>query len=305
MYYFIVNPSSRSGKGLQVWQQAEAELEKNAVEYRVFFTSEKVRADQLAKEITRMEGYQTLVALGGDGTVNEVINGIQNFEQVTFAYIPSGSSNDFARSLKLPTDPVEAVQNILNPKYYAKLDLGEASFDEQKRLFAVSCGMGFDAAVCHEAMTSKLKKILNKLGLGKLTYVAIALHQLIALPARPITLFVDKLKTSFPKTFFVSVQNCAYEGGGLKLCPKARPDDGNLDVCAVKALNKLVLACVLPTGYVGKHTIFSCVKISQGKEIEMKAPTALALHMDGEPCGYQTDLSIRCLPGKLKMITGK
>lgn len=307
MYYFIVNPSSRSGKGLKVWQQVEAELEAAATEYRVFFTAHTHHATELAREISSQKGHHTIVALGGDGTVNEVVNGIQDFDRVTFAYIPTGSSNDFARSLGLPATPAEAVANILQPTYYAKLDLGQLTCPDRTLLFAVSCGMGFDAAVCHDAMGSKFKKVLNKLHLGKLTYVAIALHQLLTLPAHPITVTIDqKKKISLPRAFFVAAMNCPYEGGGLKMCPKASPSDGHLDICAVRHLNKFLLAMILPTAYFGKHVLFRrWVHIDKGTSIQMETPRPLPIHADGEPCGLQTSMTIRCLPGKLKIITGK
>ena len=96
MYYFIVNPGSRSRNGKVVWQTIEEILEREQVEYRVYFTSYRYHATKLAKEITSRGEKLTLVTVGGDGTVNEVVDGIQDFNKVTFGYIPTGSSNDFA-----------------------------------------------------------------------------------------------------------------------------------------------------------------------------------------------------------------
>lgn len=118
MYYFIVNPGSRSGNGKIVWKEVEAILEQEQVEYRVYFTAYRYHATKLSKEITSGGEKLTLVTVGGDGTVNEVIDGIQDFDKVTFAYIPTGSSNDFARSLKLPSNPETALMNILHPSYF-------------------------------------------------------------------------------------------------------------------------------------------------------------------------------------------
>ncbi|MCI8417813.1 MAG: diacylglycerol kinase family lipid kinase [Lachnospiraceae bacterium] len=306
MYYFIVNPSSRSGQGRRVWQQVEAELERLSMEYRVFFTSGQFHATNLSREITHMPGRHTLVAVGGDGTINEVINGIQDFDRITFAYIPTGSSNDFARSLGLPSDPMQALHNILHPTYYTRIDLGQMEYGNHTRLFAVSCGMGFDAAVCEEAFRSRIKHLLNRLGLGKLTYVGIALHQMILLRAHPIYMTVDSsLKKAFPRTFFISVLNCPYEGGGLKLCPKASPSDRQLDYCVVERMSKLFLSLMLPTAYFGKHTRFRGIHIDRGTVIHLKSPIPLPVHADGEVCQCQTSLSIRCIPEKLKIISGR
>ncbi len=306
MYYFIVNPSSRSGRGRRVWQQVEEELERLSMEYRVFFTSGPSHATTLAADITRRPGRHTLVAVGGDGTINEVINGIRDFERITFAYIPTGSSNDFARSLGLPWEPLAALHNILHPTYYRRIDLGQMEYGNKTRLFAVSCGMGFDAAVCREAFRSRIKHVLNRVGLGKLTYVGIALHQMLLLKAHPIHMTVDSsLKKTFPKTFFISVLNCPYEGGGLKLCPKASPSDKRLDFCVVERMNKLFLSLMLPTAYFGRHTHFRGIHIDTGTVIHLKSSAPLPVHADGEYCQAQTSLSICCIPEKLKIIAGK
>ena len=134
MYYFIVNPGSRSGRGKAVWQIVEGILEREKVEYRVFFTAYRYHATKLAREITSQKEKLTLVTVGGDGTVNEVVDGIQDFSRVTFGYIPTGSSNDFARSLDLPISPEAAIHNILHPSYYRTIDLGLASYRGRRLL---------------------------------------------------------------------------------------------------------------------------------------------------------------------------
>jgi len=306
MYYFIVNPGSRSGHGRSVWRTVEQILKREKAEYQVFFTSRRYDATKLAQEITAKNERLTLTALGGDGTVNEVINGIRDFSQVTFAYIPTGSSNDFARSLGLPSDTEAAVMNILHPKYLQKIDLGLAFLDDRKHYFAVSCGCGFDAAVCHEALSSPIKNLLNKLKLGKLTYVGIALKQILMSRRFASTLLLNDQETfTFPKTFFIAVMNCRYEGGGLMLCPSARADDGLLDVCVVGSLPRLVIAAMLPTAYWGKHTIFPDIHLYRVKNFEVRLAEQIAFHSDGEPSYVQNHLQVSCLPNCLTVISGK
>ena len=136
MYYFIVNPGSRSGNGKIIWKRVEQILEQEQVEYRVFFTSYRYHATKLAREITSRSEKLTLVSVGGDGTLNEVVDGIQNLERVTLGYIPTGSSNDFARSLSLPSKPEEALHNILHPSYFQRIDLGLMTYGSLTRRFA-------------------------------------------------------------------------------------------------------------------------------------------------------------------------
>lgn len=306
MYYFIVNPSSRSGHGKTVWKTVEQVLKQEQAEYQAFFTSHRYHATQLAAEITSKDEKITLVALGGDGTVDEVINGIRDFSKVTFAYIPTGSSNDFARSLRLPSDPEEAIRNILEPKYLRRIDLGLAKLNGKEHRFAGSSGCGFDAAVCHEAIASPFKNVLNRLKLGKLTYVGIALKQIIMSRRFAATMVLDDNKTyHFKKTFFIAGMNCSYEGGGLLLCPKARADDGLLDICVVENLPRLVIATMLPTAYFGKHTIFPGIHLHRVKKMNLTFDGQVAFHTDGEPDYAENHLEISCIPNCLTLIAGR
>ena len=99
MYTFIVNPNARSGLGKKVWGNLESILKKRNVPYEVYFTKYQKHATKVTSKITSDGENHVVVALGGDGTVNEVVNGIQDFEKTFFGYIPIGSSNDFARGL--------------------------------------------------------------------------------------------------------------------------------------------------------------------------------------------------------------
>lgn len=306
MYYFIVNPGSRSGNGKIVWKEVEAILEQEQVEYRVYFTAYRYHATKLSKEITSRGEKLTLVTVGGDGTVNEVIDGIQDFDKVTFAYIPTGSSNDFARSLKLPSNPETALMNILHPSYFRKIDLGLMTYGTHTRRFAGSCGCGFDAAVCQEALGSPIKNALNHFGLGKLTYVGIALKQILMFRPAPVQITLDgNRKLRFPRTYFLSALNCPYEGGGLKMCPHAKADDGFLDVCVVENLSKLTIAFMFPTAYFGRHTIFRGVHLYRTKTLEVRPEKPLPFHTDGEPYAPEDVLTISCIPKALTLIAGK
>ena len=129
MYHFLVNPKSSSGRGIRFWWIVKNELDKREIAYSVVFTKHTGHATELTRQIcTENEGIKNIVVLGGDGTMNEVINGIDDYSGVLLGYIPSGSSNDLARSLKIPKDPVEALDNILKPVRFQYLDLGLINF---------------------------------------------------------------------------------------------------------------------------------------------------------------------------------
>lgn len=303
MYTFIVNPHARSGLGQKVWDDLEVILRRQGISYEVYYTKYQKHATAITAQITS-DGYEhTIVALGGDGTVNEVVNGIQDFSKTIFGYIPIGSSNDFARGLKLPTDPKEALENILDPAYLLPINVGELRYKNKYRRFAVSSGIGFDADICHEAVVSHVKYFLNKLKLGKLTYACIAIHRLFLTKPDTITITLDHKKTvSFPNAYFVAIMNNRYEGGGVKFCPKAKVDDDKLDIMVASNISKLKVLALIPLAFFGWHTPFKGVHIYKCEHMSAHTKQALPVHTDGEPIFLQHDISVCCAPKKLRVI---
>ncbi|MGF0033321.1 diacylglycerol/lipid kinase family protein [Bariatricus sp. SGI.154] len=303
MYTFIVNPNSRSGTGLRLWNSVESVLKARNVRYQVFFTKYQHHATGIARKLTSDLERHTIIALGGDGTINEVINGITSLSKVTLGYIPTGSGNDFARSLRLPTDPLKALDNILTPVNYTSINIGVLSYEDVKRRFAVSSGIGFDAGVCHEVMVSRLKILLNKIRLGKLTYVGIALKRIITLTPRSMTLLLDdERKIVFDRVYFATAMNLAYEGGGFKFCPKADSGDDLLDMIVISNMPKLKALSLLPTAFKGWHTRFKGVNTYTCKKIDIISEVPLPLHADGEPILSQTHMNVCLEPEKLRII---
>ena len=194
MYHVIINPASRSGRGLKIWrEQVEPALNRDGVPFRCHFSERAGDVCKIVKDIlsSTTEHPVHIIVLGGDGTMNETLLGISDFSQVVIGYIPTGSSNDFARDLNIPTDPVSALDLILHTGKPTYMDLGFVTYEDgHQRPFCVSCGIGYDAAVCEEALHSKMKNVLNKIGLGKLTYLSIALKQLFAAKAAGADVFI-------------------------------------------------------------------------------------------------------------------
>jgi len=305
MYYFIVNPKSRSGKGLKLWESISGILEKEKVPYKVFFTEKSGHATLLSSELSSRKEPCVIVAVGGDGTANEVIDGLCSYDSIRFGYIPTGSGGDLARSLSLPRDPSASLQMILHPTRISRLSVGFSVFNGKKHHFIVSSGIGFDAAVCHEAMHSRIKHVLNRMGLGKLTYLGIALKQLILLKPFSVKLTLDGEKTlSFKNTFFAAVMNLKYEGGGFMFCPDADPGDTYLDICLVEKMPKLKILCLLPTAFGGHHTKFKGIHILRCRQLSVEAGSPQYLHTDGEAPGACSQVSFSLSKEKLPFITG-
>lgn len=307
MYHIIINPRSRSGRGLKIWKEAvEPKLHEYHISYRNYFSEKPGDVARLAGEITSAagDGSLTLIILGGDGTVNEALSGIKDTSRATLGYIPTGSSNDLARDLSIPKDPLEALEVILHKGRSHTMDLGVVTYaDGETRPFIVSCGIGFDAAVCEEALHSKLKSIFNRLGLGKLTYLGIALKQLFSAKAISGRLTLDDNKPVNMNTLlFVACMLHRFEGGGFMFCPDADASDGILDLCAVGDLPRLLILFALPTAFKGKHYRFNGITPYRAKTLTIETSAPLWVHTDGEVTRKAGRISVTCRHGAVKMI---
>lgn len=303
MYHFIVNPHSRSGQGHSVWGKVEAELKKNNIEYEVHFTSHRRHATLIAGEITRDNMVHTLVVLGGDGTVNEVVNGITYLEKCTLGYLPTGSGNDFSRGLGLPSDMEKALDIILHSRHTKEIDVGTVQYKDKRRRFAVSSGIGYDAAICHVVCISKVKVFLNKLKLGKLAYVCLSLDRLYHARPAGMKIQLDSGKElHFDKAYFAAAMNLPYEGGGCKFCPDASCDDGLLDLIVIADIPKYRALTILPTVFSGGHTHMKGVHIVKCQNAQIVSEKPLPVHTDGEPVFLQRKLTMALEKERLKIM---
>lgn len=303
-YEFIVNPQARSGMGGMIWDMICPELKKRNVDHTVRMTRRRRHAERIANEITADGEEHLIVVLGGDGTVNEVLNGLNAPEKITLGYIPIGSSNDFARGLGIPGDPMKALAAVLKQDRVIEMDVGEMTRAGRQRRFAVSAGIGFDAAVCHEVCVSRWKVLLNRLNLGKLSYAAVALDQLVRSRPANACVTVDGRRRVFEKMYFAAFMNLPYEGGGFKFCPRASAADGQLDVMIAAGLPKLKILLLLPTAFWGKHTGFKGVTILRGRHVTVESEKPLPLHTDGEPSFLRRNTDVRLAEGRMKVIVG-
>lgn len=305
MLNFIVNPKSRTGKGIKVWKIVKKELDKRDIEYSYQFTHYEFHATKIAKNIcNKYRGIKHIVVLGGDGTINEVINGISCFSDVIMGYIPSGSSNDLARSLGISKNPITALNHIIDAKYYKYLDYGVLQLPmEKNKKFAVSTGIGFDAAISYEALNSKIKSVLNKLKLGKLTYVFIALKQIVTYKPIDGEVITNHTTSKFyPNIFFIASMIHKYEGGGFPMAGDSDPCDGKLSVCVIYNIHKLKALILLPAILFNKHKNFKGVDIFECDCLEIHMKQNLVVHTDGEFAGRLKTLEVSCVKEGLRII---
>ena len=303
MYYFIVNPASCSGKGRSIWTQIKIELSRRNLSYQYAFTQKPGDAACIAASFSS-DSPCTIIAVGGDGTANEVLNGLCLKNKICFGYIPTGSSNDLARGLGIPSDPLEALSCILDSPKFTFMDIGIIKDASHQKRFAVSSGIGFDAGICHEAFHSPVKSILNRFHLGRLTYTVIAVHQLFAVKRSPMKLTLDKKETFFfKKAYMAAIMNHPCEGGGIHFCPDASCYDGAFDICIIEGLPRIAAAVVLLSVFRKKHTKSRHVHIFRCRTARIKTKDFLPGHMDGEVFGICRDISVSVMNQKLCIIS--
>ena len=307
MYYFIVNPHSKSGKGEKIWEKVEKLLNNWQIDYQCFRTEKPGDAKMFARQLTEgIKEPKIITAVGGDGTVNEILDGLSFCGPITFGYIPAGSGNDLARSLRLPKSPKKCLKKILYPKYHKQLDYGVISYGEgviKHRRFCVSSGIGMDAAVCHNLLYSRSKTVLNKLHAGRLAYALVGAKQLLLAKSAKGYILLDGIKkVEFNHIYFIAAHIHPYEGGGFKFAPKADPSDGRLAISVASYADKKKLLPILVSAYFGQRNWGKSLKTYECKEVRIHLERPMAVHADGESCFCQDDLQIQCIEKKLRVI---
>ena len=316
MYHFIVNPASRSGQGAKYWNRIEPYLKEHAIPYQAHISTHSGHVAelmaQLTKNLTDSDERIMVIVLGGDGTMNEALQGIIRFDKVTIGYIPTGSSNDLARDLGIRKDPIEAFEHLLNTPVSLAMDVGVVEYQDfksgsnlwYKRYFAVSCSIGYDAAICEEVMHTKLKYVLNRIGLGKLTYLLIALKQLITSKWIDAELILNDSRQTIPirKLIFIAAMNHRFEGGGFMFAPAANNHDGILDLCCASNASKLKVLRVLPTAYKGNHLRFPELNDYHTTSYSVKTASPMWLHADGESLVITDYIRVTCQKEMLHFI---
>ncbi|MBS8265267.1 diacylglycerol kinase family lipid kinase [Mesobacillus boroniphilus] len=307
--YFIINPNAKNGSCREIWRNIEIELENLDIPYLAFFTEYPGHAQALAESLARKADGTTAViaAVGGDGTLHEVVNGAASYSNITVGFIPGGSGNDFSRGFEIPKKSVDALSLIVDKSsgHTTEIDIGKIQHNElQEAYFMNNMGVGFDAAVAKASNESRMKQLLNRFSLGRLVYVYILVKKLLTFRTIPIEVAIDGKVYKYSNAWFVTVSNQPYYGGGMKIAPAAIPDDGILDITVVHRISRLKLLFVFISVFWGKHTKFQEVEQFIGKSITIESTGEVLAHADGEAIGH-TPLKIQACPKALKILSGK
>jgi len=302
MLYIIVNPASRSGRGARIWSEFESILKDSSIVYKAFKTKKggiKTVEKELLSLVSKDKDRPVVCVLGGDGTVNETINVLTDvLAKIRLVYFPTGSSNDLARALDIQRDFSSFIEKYRKDDLpEKKADTGLLSFAEgKKRRFAVSCGIGYDASVCKEALDSKMKHTLNRIGLGKLTYVATAIKSLRKMPLSTAYITLDNgEELHFDRFIFAAAMIHKYEGGGIRFAPDADSNDGKIDLVVAAGISKPRILFLLPLAFFGLHKYSKSIHFYRTSSAEIRVDTPLTVHTDGEFAGMRTQINVSCI----------
>jgi diacylglycerol kinase (ATP) len=267
---FIVNPVSGNGRGREVWKYVKQELERKQIPYRVEFTKHSGHARELTRNSISPD-LQAIVVIGGDGTIHEVGNNLID-TKVPLGLIPAGTGNDFALAHKIPFDPIIALDRVLKHQVRCMdtADLGE-------RNMISFMGIGFDGKVAEKVNQSAWKQYLYRL-----TYALGAIQVLRSFQPTNLSLSVDGNLYEYDNVWLVAITNTPNYGGGMKICPDATMDDGQLDICCVRNITPSQFLRILLSVYKGNHVSHPSVNLHRGKEVSIWSDKPITSHADGE-----------------------
>jgi YegS/Rv2252/BmrU family lipid kinase len=269
----IINPISGTGGRPEAARQraemAAALLDAHGCEPRVFVTERSGHARDLAR-LLLSQGIETVVAWGGDGTVNEVASALA-FGPAALAIVPSGSGNGLARELRIPFDPPKALRVAMTGRR-RRMDAGELD----GRLFFNVAGIGLDARVAHRfAETGLVRR-------GFLRYLDITIRELLTYEPDEHTIAIDG-EVFRDRTLLIAVANARQYGNGALIAPAARIDDGRLEVVVIRHRPVLKALLQVPQVFLGRIASVPGVTIRAAAEVQISSGKPVVYHVDGEP----------------------
>ncbi len=285
-YFFILNPNARNSGSLKEWETIRTILEEKGVDYQLLTTERPAHATELARGVLQEDPEATIIAVGGDGTLHEVVNGIIGFPRATLGFIGAGSGNDYCRGARIPMNSVEAINNILSsaPEIH-QLDCGTFETTRQG-FFAGSMGLGIDADVTEEVNDSTLKMKFNKMRLGKLAYLYTFFKSLWTFKHPNVEVTIDGVSETYKKVWMVNIANSPYFGGGILISPDAKMNDGLFHIFIVHSYSRLKIMFMFFSIIWGGQTKLRNTVYKTGKKISLKPDINSVIHADGEIVGY-------------------
>lgn len=290
MLNFIINPTAGKGKTLKIIDKIKEYCQKNNIEFKYYITDSINDATKITKKIC-IEETGDIVAVGGDGTVNAVLNGMSNFEKVRLGIIPYGTGNDFAKALKIPEKNYVKALEIIQKNEPIYTDFIE--LNHNMRVMNIT-GMGIDVDVLERYKRAKVFK-------GKFGYYKALIISLFKFKWNKFEIKFDGGEFSKKTAMITAVCNGKFFGGGIQASPESDVADGLLNIIIVNKINRLRIPMALVSLMRGKILKKKYVEHVKCKAVEIKTDAKPIINVDGE---LIKSLEFKCniVQGKLKIF---
>lgn len=302
-WFVIINPISGGGKGLEDFPEISRLLRKAGIEYDYAFTKHQRHATKIVEGVAR-KGFRKLIVVGGDGTLNEVVNGILTQtecdpKEMLLTVISVGTGNDWVRSFAIPRNYKAAIQAIKEGHSYLQ-DVGKVTVskdgEEQSRYMANVTGLGFDAYVL--GIFDELKRKGWK---GKWLYIVSLLRAYFSAPSTQATIEVDGQMVYNRRLFSLAAGICRYNGGGIQQLPRAVANDGLLDITIIRPVHWWHVVFRAARLFNGNIYSIGHIEHAQGKVVKVTTSPDVPIEVDGE-LHYNTPVTIDIVPEALRVI---
>lgn len=277
MLLFIVNPASGNGRALLHWQQIQTFLDQKNVDYQMHLCIDIETTQRTIKEFINAYTLEAVVVIGGDGTINGVVQVLANRE-IPLAVYPSGSGNDICRNFQLFNEPILFVERLMERKIVS-IDLLRVN-----ELYGMTvAGIGLDATIGGRAEQSTYKKWLNKVNKGAFAYTVAALIELMVFKPFSGHVKIDDSSYDFSKLWLLAIGNCSTYGGGMVICPDAKPTDGMLHLTILhNATRQKIITTLFPALLRGKKIHQKEVSYQSARCFSIEADRNIPIVIDGE-----------------------
>lgn len=304
--FIIINPVAGHGKAKRVWKRVKRELDRKRVSYRSFQTEYPGHAEVLARQVATIQNYhlKTIICIGGDGTIHELVNGLRSFNNIKIGFISAGIGNDFARRFKRSRQPVKAISHIIQSMDQPGLrfDLGGFSpKGNQSGLFFIhSLEIGFHAEVVKAVEKAYENKYISMLHLEFLTFIIGFLKVLFTYKPVSLNVIVNGENLSYQQVWFLSTINLHQNQGSDKLAQSDGPIDGVLNITVVKNMKRYQFLLLYLLNLTGKHLRSETSIVSDS--LTVCSERTLSIQADGDIVG-ETPVSVYVKKSTVEFIT--
>jgi YegS/Rv2252/BmrU family lipid kinase len=288
-WLFVVNPAAGKGKAGRWWCRYSSQLSSFDKRWDVYHTQNPGDAARIARQVVDTASADVVVAVGGDGTVHELVQGLAG-SSVALGILPAGTGNDLARYFGIRRG-LEAVEQLKQASRY-QVDLVKMA----ERVFLNIAGTGFDAHVASHVNRSFWLKRWGPVG-----YVWSVGVQLMFFQPQTVRVEVDDCLYTYRSAWMVAVGNGTTYAGGMRLLPRARMDDGEIDVCVVDGISKPEFCRMFPTVFWGKHVGHPAVHLLRGTRVTVRPERPWPVHADGEVLSDQI-IEVEVWPKSLTVL---